>query len=728
MLFTLPEQVPARPPHANSRSQFLDNLSSSVSDLLCTGQGTVSTVPQPDVAQEFMTLMEDKFTDNSLAFYKQNLYEYEQGTAAAVVKGRLRAHLLFWVEIGAPPWVIETIRSGYVIPFETIPPGVCLSNNRSALEHGDFVSSAVCDLLELGLISEVLTPPTVINPLSVSVNSEGKPRLILDLRHVNSYIPKAKFKMEDWKVFLQYLSRGGYMYKFDLKSGYHHIDICQPHQQFLGFQWALGGAKNRYFCFTVLPFGLSSAPYLFTKIFRPLVRYWRGLGIHLVLYLDDGAGCENDFLSTQHCSDIVRSDLVRAGLVPNCDKSVWTPVQRLEWLGISWDLLSAILSIPQPRIDRLLSALSLFKDRLPFVTPRFVASIVGKIISLSPCVGNISLIMSRFLQSAVTFRDAWDTPLDLSRFQFYPQCLDEIHFWLDNCSKLNCRKLFEYSRPVSIICTDASAFACGGHALFVDKEEFELFYKAFSSMESTLDSNGRELLAILYSLKSFKSLIQGKVVKLYTDSKNASVIASKGSTSLRLQRHALEIFQFCAVNNVSIEIEWVPRSLNEYADSLSRVIDFDDWSVSTDFFAYISSLFGPFTVDRFACPDSAKCARFYSKFWCPGAEGVDAFSVDWAGENNWLVPPIYLISRTIFHLEVCGVRGVLDIPKWLSAAFWPTVFPMGGLRPFVRLVVEFPDPSFVFAPLWDGHNTIFCLFRFKSAVLALLLDGSSLLF
>ena len=222
-----------------------------------------------------MTLMEDKFTDNSLEFYILNLYEYEQGTAAAVVKGRLRAHLLFWVEIRAPPWVIKTIRSGYVIPFETIPPGVCLSNNRSALEHGDFVSSAVCDLLELGLISEVLTPPTVINPLSVSVNSEGKPRLILDLRHVNSYIPKAKFKMKDWKVFLQYLSPGAYMYKFDLKSGYHHIDICQPYEQFVGFQWALGGASNRYFCFTVLPFGLLSAPYLFTKIFRPLMERLR---------------------------------------------------------------------------------------------------------------------------------------------------------------------------------------------------------------------------------------------------------------------------------------------------------------------------------------------------------------------------------------------------------------------------------------------------------------------
>ena len=87
-------------------------------------------------------------------------------------------------------------------------------------------------------------------------------------------------------------------------------------------------------------------------------------------------------------------------------------------------------------------------------------------------------------------------------FQFYPQCLDEVNFWLDKCAKLNFRKLFEFSRPVSIICTDASAFACGSHALFADKEEFKLFYKAFSSMESTLDSNGRELLAILYSLKS----------------------------------------------------------------------------------------------------------------------------------------------------------------------------------------------------------------------------------
>ena len=97
------------------------------------------------------------------------------------------------------------------------------------------------------------------------------------------------------------------------------------------------------------------------------------------------------------------------------------------------------------------------------------------------------------------------------------------------------------------------------------------------------------------------------------------------------------------------------------------------------FFAYISSLFGPFTVDRFQ-PRTQPSV--------PGS----------------------ILSF-----------GVLGGP---SAPFWPTVFPMGGLRPSVLQVVKFSDPSFVFAPARDGHNTIFCPFRFKSAVLALLLVGS----
>ena len=64
------------------------------------------------------------------------------------------------------------------------------------------------------------------------------------------------------------------MFKFDRKSGYHHIDINETFQTYLGFSRKIDG-KVRHFVFTVLPSGLSSVPFLFKKIVRPLVKYWR---------------------------------------------------------------------------------------------------------------------------------------------------------------------------------------------------------------------------------------------------------------------------------------------------------------------------------------------------------------------------------------------------------------------------------------------------------------------
>ena len=96
------------------------------------------------------------------------------------------------------------------------------------------------------------------------------------------------------------------------------------------------------------------------------------------------------------------------------------------------------------------------------------------------------------------------------------------------------------------------------------------------------------------------------------------------------------------------------------------------------------------------------------------------FGLTWS-EQVW--PPIYLISRTIFHFRYAVLGAFSLSPSGFQQPLWPAVFPMGGLRPSVCQVVEFSDPSFVFAHARDGHNTIFCPFRFKSAVLVLLLDG-----
>jgi predicted aspartyl protease len=74
------------------------------------------------------------------------------------------------------------------------------------------------ELLDAGFIEEYVIKPQCINPLTASINSSGKPRLILDLRHMNSFVEKLKVKFEGSKHALDYAKTGDSMLKFDLKS------------------------------------------------------------------------------------------------------------------------------------------------------------------------------------------------------------------------------------------------------------------------------------------------------------------------------------------------------------------------------------------------------------------------------------------------------------------------------------------------------------------------------
>jgi hypothetical protein len=153
------------------------------------------------------------------------------------VKGRLRAHVQFWKDIGASQFVVDTISRGYIIPLLTTPPQMCFRNNRSAFENRVFVDSAVRDLFIAGAIAQCSSPPTVVNPLSVAIQSSGKKRLILDLRYPNSFLKKIKFRFEGVQEMITTLqdSQQNFLFSFDIKSAYHHIDIFPADQQFLGF-------------------------------------------------------------------------------------------------------------------------------------------------------------------------------------------------------------------------------------------------------------------------------------------------------------------------------------------------------------------------------------------------------------------------------------------------------------------------------------------------------------
>ena len=152
-----------------------------------------------------------------------------------------------------------------------------IPNRSSAFKFKDFVNEAISELIERGCVKEVLIPPKFINPLHVVQQSGGKCRLILDLSYLNRFIWKQSVRFEDIRTVFDLFQSGYFFLTFDLKSGYHHVEIFPDHRQYLGFSWNFGSVV-KYFVFTVLPFGMSSASYIFSKLVRSLVNYWRGLG------------------------------------------------------------------------------------------------------------------------------------------------------------------------------------------------------------------------------------------------------------------------------------------------------------------------------------------------------------------------------------------------------------------------------------------------------------------
>ena len=91
----------------------------------------------------------------------------------------------------------------------------------------------------------------------------------------------------------------------------------------------------------------------------------------------------------------------------------------------------------------------------------------------------------------------------------------------------------------------------------------------------------------------------------------------------------LAIFSISLSQHIHIEPEWIPREDNEVADYLSRIVDYDDWSLSHNTFRDLDAIWGLHTVDRFASHYNTQLPRFNSHFWNPGSEAVDAFTANW---------------------------------------------------------------------------------------------------
>ncbi|KAM9299421.1 rho guanine nucleotide exchange factor 12 [Gastrophryne carolinensis] len=175
--------------------------------------------------------------------------------------------------------------------------------------------------------------------------ASGGFRFILNLKKLNFYVQYKHFRMET--IFA------------DLKDAYWHVPMSAQAQSFMRFA-IKDGDRILHFQFVCLPFGLASAPRIFTKVLAEPLAYLMRRGIGVVTYLDDlllFAQSRNRLLENL---SYTLNLLARLGWILNHEKSSLVASQVMTYLGFETNSVHQILILPQQKMLILQEAVCFF--------------------------------------------------------------------------------------------------------------------------------------------------------------------------------------------------------------------------------------------------------------------------------------------------------------------------------------------------------------------------------
>ena len=266
--------------------------------------------------------------------------------------GRTRLYLKNWKKITQNKSVLDIVK-GYKIPFVQKPTQTFHPQTQPTDPIEDLlISSDISHLLEKGAIEEVdMSQLHYSNSLFLVAKRSGGKRPVINLRPLNRFIPNQKFRLESILLLKDILKPNSFLTKIYLKDAFYSIPIAKKSRKYLQFIY-----HNKLYQFCVIPFGISTAPRVFSKILKPVIALLRTRGISLIIYLDDlliAAGTYIDCLN--HTKQVI-SLLESLGLRINYEKSIIIPTQKLEFLGFIIDSTSMSLALPVGKIQSIKSS------------------------------------------------------------------------------------------------------------------------------------------------------------------------------------------------------------------------------------------------------------------------------------------------------------------------------------------------------------------------------------
>ncbi|XP_042320541.1 uncharacterized protein LOC121929246 [Sceloporus undulatus] len=190
------------------------------------------------------------------------------------VGGRLQGFAPAWERSMTDRWVLDPVRQGYKLEFHHVPRDLFIPSPKSSdPDQHRLLLEAIDHLVAIQAIEPVPDDQKGLGCYSAFFlvpKKNGSWRAILNLRPVNQFVRKRKFRMETLKSIMDSLQPDNFLSSVDLQDAYLHILIHPSSRHFLHFKYG-----SHHFQYRALPFGLSSAPRVFTKVMVALVTHWR---------------------------------------------------------------------------------------------------------------------------------------------------------------------------------------------------------------------------------------------------------------------------------------------------------------------------------------------------------------------------------------------------------------------------------------------------------------------
>lgn len=634
-------------------------------------------------------------------------------------------------------------------------------------ENLSFINTEVAALAQKGCV-KALTAEEAKNPkfaaftlpLLVAENSEGKKRLCWNGVYANKFIRKKKFKYETLQYAASLAQKGDFMFTLDLKSGYHQFKLQEDLRKFCCFEW-----DGTVYQWQVLPFGLCTAPWSFTKIIRCLLQRWRALGYRCSNYIDDFIFFAKTKQEAREIRDVVMKELASLGFVVSPNKAVLEPAQTVTYLGYVIGTNPEVwIGAPNSKLSRIKKECStLLSDAKQHkTTGRRIASIIGKIMSLRyalppariftrellDCIRQLPRLeiddnrmqaWRSFQVHAFRGETPWLYDFDAT-VQLSPGAMIELLFWVKRGSDWNGTWWKHVnSTPDLLLYTDA----CGkGWGAAVVKPGLNgrppqplTFTQSTFELANSTHSAHTEPTALAEAIFQLGDAIQGQCVRHRTDSLTTFyMVKNGGSRSQILNRLMRRIWLGCLALRVTLQAEYIGSQgiIKAGADTLSRTALDSDLRLKPEVFEQLWDEYGPFVADIFASSQSVHRSRVDGKSRGPplpffsnlqqdlGLEhclGFDAFGGDWATQGVvWVFPPLYSVFKALEKIRKSSGTFACILPDWPSQPWFPwtkeakTSKPLGRAKDICNFKGVCPVDD---VNLWDALSFSFYVFVYN---------------